>query len=40
MHPFINRKHPLLKIVEIEAIKKERIKGGSLEFVPVCAHQV
>lgn len=37
MLPFINRKHPVLKIVEIECKKSERIKGGIFEFIPLSA---
>ena len=40
MLPFINRKHPILKVIEIEVHKKERIKGGLLELVPICAAEV
>jgi hypothetical protein len=40
MLPFINRKYPVLKVIEIDEKKEERIKGGVLSFIPVKAVEV
>lgn len=40
MHPFINRKYPLLKVVEVFEIQTEKIKGGVLHFIPLTTTEV